>query len=278
MSNNQRYVIAKFVEDPRRMEPRNIGVMLWSAGKVVSRFVAPEDVRFISDKAMYNRWVEFWEKQAKKSELRGKGGASVSRRSPQFIDALIQTQKDNFRLYDGGYFPEQLRASEREEAVDFLFDELISTEDASQDEHDALPLKDACFDLFEQAGATGRPEFRQNFKTAAAVQDIWQEFRFDYAWANGSPESVFQRVNLSGQQSVFAATLMFEWIEKSSTIGVQKLNRDRVFSLVNTHDVKTSDNIIVKRLEMLDKFSVRIDVSDSLNAVQEISRATVSLA
>lgn len=278
MSASQRYLIAKFIDDPRRMEPRNIGVMLWSGGKVACRFTPAESARFIHDKATYQRWVAFWTKQAERPELKSQSGELVSRRTSQFVDALALSQKGNYRLYEAGYLPERLRAGEREEAVEFLYSELVATSEAIEEEKAVLPLRDTCADLFEQAGAVGRQEYHPNFRINCSVEGVWQEFRFDYAWESRTLESVFQRVLLSGQQSVFAATLMFEWLEKSATVGVHKLRKERCFSLINSGDVNTSDSVVSKRLEMLDKFSTLVDVADYGNAVEQISRATVNLS
>lgn len=38
--NTPRYLIAKYIPDLRRMEPRNIGVIVWSPQGVAARFAA----------------------------------------------------------------------------------------------------------------------------------------------------------------------------------------------------------------------------------------------
>ena len=41
--NTPRYLLAKYIPDPLRMEPRNIGVVLWAEGNVAARFVGESD-------------------------------------------------------------------------------------------------------------------------------------------------------------------------------------------------------------------------------------------
>lgn len=65
-----RYLVAKYVPDLRRMEPKNIGVVVWSDGVVAARFAAecPEKSGTVDDRCVpgfvrslsaYKQWVRF---------------------------------------------------------------------------------------------------------------------------------------------------------------------------------------------------------------------------
>ena len=41
--NTPRYLLAKYIPDHLRMEPRNIGVVLWAEGNVTARFFGESD-------------------------------------------------------------------------------------------------------------------------------------------------------------------------------------------------------------------------------------------
>ena len=60
MKNLPKYLVAKYVSDPRRMEPRNIGVVLWASGRVAARFLESDEAEFVGDKKTYARWIDYW--------------------------------------------------------------------------------------------------------------------------------------------------------------------------------------------------------------------------
>lgn len=118
-----RYLIAQYVANLARMEPRNIGIILWANGVVESRFLAAKDAPFVRYPAIYTRWVKFWKEQLSRDEIQPIKCAAVPRHSLEFLDALLKTQEGNYRLFDGGFVCEDLR--DAAEAADFLFGELV---------------------------------------------------------------------------------------------------------------------------------------------------------
>src|ERR1044072_7011560 len=147
------YLIAKYVPDPKRMEPRNIGVILWSRGGVDLRFLEADEAHFIDDKKMYSRWVAFWTKTCREGVLSSEEGKTITARSRDFLNALIETQRGNYRLYEGGFILDDIRAKERVSAVDYLYHDLIAVPGASSDElqePDSLAAK--CDALFDEVG------------------------------------------------------------------------------------------------------------------------------
>ncbi len=63
-----RFLIAKYAPDLRLMEPRNIGIILWSSGVVAARFIGESDAgpvtppTFIArkNKQVYVQWLRHW--------------------------------------------------------------------------------------------------------------------------------------------------------------------------------------------------------------------------
>ena len=61
-----RFLLAKHVPDLRRMEPRNIGVIVWAHGHVRARFAGdpgsskPKDA---GPNSSYQEWVTYWRNQ-----------------------------------------------------------------------------------------------------------------------------------------------------------------------------------------------------------------------
>ena len=87
--NTPRYLLAKYIPDPLRMEPRNIGVVLWAEGNVAARFVGESDSPDsgsrlprrlgLPDRQVYKKWVQYWREQMERPSLtRGADGLTVS--------------------------------------------------------------------------------------------------------------------------------------------------------------------------------------------------------
>ena len=127
--NTTRYILAKYVPDLARMEPRNIGVIVWSKGKFCARFLDKTDIGAIqvNDRDTYERWVVYWSRLVTADAIRPRRGRPVSAADPTSIDALLSTQKGNYILVDSGEMLEQLRRTELQE------DQLVSHKSISPD-------------------------------------------------------------------------------------------------------------------------------------------------
>jgi hypothetical protein len=134
-----RFLIAKYVPDVFRNEPRNIGVVLWSPDGVAARFVgekpdAPgevDDARvppFVSSAEAYKQWVRYWRREMAKPAIRpATGGPLTPRGSPVWLSALRQTGLSNFLLTDGGTLTEPIPDNELPQAVNYLFENYVAS-------------------------------------------------------------------------------------------------------------------------------------------------------
>lgn len=107
MSNPPVIMLAKFVPDLHRVEPRNIGVVVWDNGRVAYRFLGaykdrinpptfvPEDSRHA-----YREWITFWRMQLRRDTIRKRSGVRVKRESPEFLEVLSSKSKPRFMLVE----------------------------------------------------------------------------------------------------------------------------------------------------------------------------------
>src|SRR5690242_9510979 len=111
MTSRARYLVAKYVPDEFRNEPRNVGVIVWSECGTEAKFLNTNrdgDLfgrlpRFVLSRSDYKQWVQFWISQSKKTELQFLGqDKKASIRSPDFACALITFNSQNFILHDAG--------------------------------------------------------------------------------------------------------------------------------------------------------------------------------
>jgi len=78
MSETTRFLVAKYVPDLQRMEPKNIGVVLASPDRIGARFYGengdhPRAPEFIHkrNKSVYVEWVQYWNQQINKVNASG---------------------------------------------------------------------------------------------------------------------------------------------------------------------------------------------------------------
>lgn len=123
----QPFLVAKYVADVRRMEPRNIGIVLWVRGRVGYRFLPTKDATFIDDKTTYERWVEYWTLEIEQPVIRDyKARQDYPKTKPEFLDGLRTKTKPSYLLYDGGEVIDKVPMKELAAAVDYLFGELVA--------------------------------------------------------------------------------------------------------------------------------------------------------
>lgn len=93
------YLIAQYLSDPMRHEPRNVGIILVLGDASAARFIGEEGdtgeidgraVRWMAHPSIYRKWVKYWREQLQK------GGADL-------VDRLAQTNGDNYNVIKGGY-------------------------------------------------------------------------------------------------------------------------------------------------------------------------------
>src|SRR5215468_10755115 len=132
MNDPPRYLVAKYISDLQRMEPRNIGVIVWSGRAVWARFLAEKagahgqiDGRsipsFVTSTAAYKQWVRFWRDQLNQTNLIAKQS------SQQWLENLKQTSRGNFLLADGGMILDAIESSYLPKVTDELFQTIVES-------------------------------------------------------------------------------------------------------------------------------------------------------
>jgi hypothetical protein len=229
-----RYLIAKYIPDLGRMEPRNVGVILWSPDGVEARFLAEKADRpgevdgrsvpsFVTSTHAYKQWVSFWRGELDRSEIMPlRGRDRVSRSSPQFLDALQGTSRGNFVLVEGGFLLDPVPGEELDRLADRLFASLVDT--AGPEEPRDPSLDELCERLIEEVRLSEDAHFRTRHEVACPVAPGTEErYEFSYAYQNGSLQRLYQRVPLSRKKtplrkSVHDAAWMFEKVIRAGII------------------------------------------------------------
>ena len=221
MSANQRFLIVKYAPDVRRMEPVNVGIVVWAQGRAEIKFLpAAEAAALVNDSAVYKRWVGHWSRMVAGEAIEAGGGTPVPKTSPQFVEELLKTQKGNYILADGGEIVDRITAKNIADATDYLFDELVARKGSHQpsQREQAVTLQYMSASILKETGITGHDEFQRSYPVTCRVGDFETELKVHYAIANGKPRSVFHRVQIGVTQSVRAASFMFEHLRKDAKL------------------------------------------------------------
>jgi len=229
-----RYLIAKYIPDLGRMEPRNVGVILWSPNGVEARFLAEKSDRpgevdgrsvpgFVTSTQAYRQWIAFWRSELARPEILPlQGREKIPRSSPGFLDVLQTTGRGNFVLVDGGFLLDSVSEEELPRLADKLFASLVDTTGGEESRDPSL--EELCQRLVEETRLAADANFRTGHEVTCPVAAGTEErYEFSYAYQNGTLQRLYQRVPLSRRRtplrkSVHDAAWMFEKVIKAGII------------------------------------------------------------
>jgi len=261
--NELRFFVAKYVPDLRRMEPRNMGVVVWQNGEVAARFLAerrdvPGEVdgrsvpAFVTSVSAYKQWVKFWRDElAQPQVVPTDGTASVPKTSTDYLGALANMSRANFHLIEAGMLLDQPQ-DDLPTIADNLFGTLVEEPTASEESRDPS-LEDLCQQLLEDTRLTSLPYFRKNYAVTYDLPKSSETLEFTYAYGNGTPSRLYQQLPLpkkrnrkSLSRNVHHVAWMFEKVIQTKVI-----SPDQGGVLVYPTEEQSSDPDVRKSLSML---------------------------
>lgn len=269
-----RFVVAKYIADRRRMEPKNIGVIAWHDGVVFGRFAGeangamkpPRSIARDARKA-YMRVVESWRLQfCKPSIAIGRGRDEVSRSSPEFLQAIARYSQENFVIIEGGHLSGIATGATLRSVVDNLFVEMVDGPELQETSRQSS-LTRLCDQLF--APLSGNDNFHPD---GFSIPN--QDFPFSFSYAFGDkdhPTLLMQAVSLANQDQVTAAAMKFRCVSEDAKV----VTKDKCASLVDDRHGKgpTSRRLVT----FLSRYSEIISLSNLETAALQLSRLGLPL-
>lgn len=229
-----RYLLVKYVPDPGRMEPRNVGLVLWHKGKLLARFLDVQHAKFVLNKSTFGSRISEFTDLIGGDKISVPGQKPIPKSDEACLDALTSIQDEEYLFVDSGYVPDNIPAKDISKATDFLFRELVSisgTAERSATER-SRNLAVRCDTILQRTGIAAREDFRRTYPVDCLVYGVVRPLHFSYGLGNGDPAALMQRVTLPKEQSVNSAALMF-----GSLIGEGILDKGRCGALVQTSDI-----------------------------------------
>jgi hypothetical protein len=265
MNTAPAYLIAKYIPDLRRMEPKNIGVILWVAGKSYCRFLTSSDAaEFVQDRAMYGRWIEFWMDQVQRGVARVPREPEVSVESPEYLAALKKTQRENYALDDGGEVLSRIRPNEGPRVVEFLFEQLIATKAEKGTDHEETFTVNADA-ILTKAGFLARNDFQGTKDIDCEYNGVIEPLRFHYCFGNGAPQIVLHRAKIRSSQSVNSTAWMFDRLANAHPSAKRGV-------IINTADAEPTERKTKAFLAILAGLATTIDIGNENGALAHLGQ------
>lgn len=280
MKVTPQFLIAKYVPDIQRLEPRNIGVIVWGDGFTAARFLGEKDgkirVPSLIEKDShhaYREWLQYWRYQLLAPSIRRDTGGIVERESPDFLAVLKEKSKDFFRLVDGGGLMERIPVSALGDFANELFQKLVELpRPTSTAKSEAIELHAATKQLLAETGISGRNDYKHDLPVPRKVHGVMRSFMVDAAIGPiAHPKAVFKKVLLSKNQSIDSSAFMFESLVHDQ---VRPIAAENCAALVNGHHLANAE--AKSGVEMLKQIVNVIDVTEkwAKDKILEIAKRT----
>jgi hypothetical protein len=268
-----RILIAKHVPDIRRMEPRNIGVVVWSDQGIAARFVGDDTkkIRGFEEDSSVREWIAYWKHLIGKPEVMDGRGKLVHSTDPEFFELLKSKSKTQYALVEAGQLLERVGIAELRDVAESLFEELVSTapkkESRSSLAHVGKQLSENVTEAIQNSDIIKINGFRKKYDWICNLGTTREYFHFDYAVHDGGPQMIMQRVPWK-LDKVYSTAYQFQ---SMSTV-YHQLTSDQCVSLVFASDTDSQIERISSAWSVLSCRGRVINVHDVDAAIKELNQ------
>ncbi len=263
-----RYLLAKYIPDLSRMEPRNIGIILWVRGKIACKFL--ETPGFLNEDSAYARWCDFWKHETSGSSIQPIRGEAIPVDDPACLVALMSTQDGNFRLVDSGELLEKVKMRDISRALNMLYDELVAVEQPRSKREHLITFAKECDKLMTDSGLRAVQGFRTKYDLSGSVYGITKHMQFHYgieASKDGEPLALFQRVSIDHDNSVHDAALKIHSVLSEE----RHVPKNRCVAMIQSGQIAKSTNGAADNHKLLQSLCLVVDIDDAINARKQLA-------
>jgi len=266
------YLIAKYIPDLSRMEPRNIGVVAWANGDLAARFIGQKTQQasevdgrsipsFVTDSYAYRQWIGFWvEETSGKTICDLRSGKEFSAEEPDCLMALKETGRDNFILEDGGFLLDELPAGETvSDLANYLFETLVSQETHLLTFAKDAALQEASERILTRSGLPETKGFISDYRIKRKVGKFEDELKFSHAFMNGSL-SLFQKVTLSKNHETLEKNVQSTAWKFEQAAKLESLDPSHEFSLIYAAEDRLGDPSVERAVSLLEEVSTVVNL------------------
>ncbi len=275
MNQSPRYLIAQFVGDAMRMEPKNIGVIAWTPNAVASRFFAERNgliiqsqvPDFIREPSIYVQWVEHWRSLASQEKIEPLGGGeAIGRGDERFLAALASYSKKSYFLRDGGVILDVVE--DVDDLAEYLFDTLVEYRGTRR-----KGVRNFCSEAVKSTRLPSLRAFKKDYPITANVLGKQDRFTLDYSVVNGLPKFAIQSVSMpeiskGSEHQVNSAKWIFEHLQ--SVYNLAKADLTTVVLFPESAEVRREAE---ESLGLLHEMSTVVDVKNGAELLSKFKRA-----
>lgn len=292
---NAQFLVAKYIPDLQRFEPRNVGIIVWTPDGLAAQFLAEYPERpgevdgrrkpdFFQSLNAYRQWVRFWRKTIDQAEERMING--VTRRAgPEVLEKLKASSKGNFVLVDGGFLLDPVPAYELPKLVGQLFQKLVFQKLVGTHEAAVLAegpsLEQRCNHIFDTLPLPPEVKLLHDYAIPCQIGDMERQFRFDYVLKNGSVQGVYDQFPLPHWKKVRHTNAFWSRVDAAAfkfdkVIEENVTNRAHTAALILAEEEDYSDPDIGKAIDLLNSVTHIVNVADMPRAAQVMERLAVT--
>lgn len=261
MKNNT-FLIAKYAPDLSRMEPKNMGVILWSSGRAYAKFLPASQASFIDDVEVFESWVEYWSDlcSGKRTNIPKIGDVKVE--NPEFLEKLMTTQEGNYLLFCSGELIEKGRIANAIAATNHLYEKLVLHPERAAIKETRLELQVICKNVLTKSGISDHPDFVSSPTFEVQMMGIKQHLKLSYAVGGGPSKLAMQRVYLGSQDNINGSAWKMNCLRDLKELG-------RV-ALIRSSDIKNGSG--EEGRDMLKKLCDVVDVDSPRKAALKLKK------
>ena len=195
--------LIQHLADPRRHEPRNVGVIVSDSRHIAHQLIDPGEehptrryrdaAENVAEDETYTTWLNYWKRALE--------------RGPDGLEEIIARQRPTFPVIRAGEMmgdvPGDVTALARR-----YFDELVLPPTEPRPAESERPVDK----MLRRAGVISSPHFRRNYEVPAVGLPVPLPLKFPYAWVNGHMAVADQILHHTGDSKVVASLWKFEHV------------------------------------------------------------------
>lgn len=275
--NTTKYLLAKYIPDMHRFEPRNIGVIVWSPLGIEARFLAENAQRpgevdgrsipsFVTSDSAYKQWVRYWREALSGSSIRPIGGGEIiPASSPAFMEALQKTSKGNFVIADAGTVLDEVGEGELAAVANQLYSQLVLEASPSEEVPDRS-FEERCDELLVKTQLKSHRHFQDRYPVKCTVRGVEEEYVFSHALANGTIERLFQRFSIPKTKGRIQKSRDAMAWTLESLINGKVVSSDQAVLIVDETPERQSETEVEKTLKLLGGMSRLVNIQNPAQA------------
>lgn len=252
--------LIQYTRDPRRKEPRNIGIAVEQSGTWALRLIGLSGLRYVGGTELrqfglsrdpFEEWADYYVDQI------------ISGRMDRVIDAQ-RRRPTSFRVVSGGY----ISTTEALDAVaDRLFRELVDVKERKSEDHGKV-LRTKVESVFSRAALTPQVDVHvpAQWRSTGVEDAPDDDVPFDYAYRNGQLH-LMDRLQLHQSNVEHARMIARDF--HSRVLGARAAGASQSFIAFYSGSALTAigDGVLIPAW----KVARAIDVDDPTDAVQQLA-------